>query len=498
MKDQGMRRAAGLLVQTMQGTVEGTRSDGVCAWRGLRYGQAPIGNLRFLPPQPPLSWPGIQRADRFGPASVQGNLAMTGGKVVPGRFEEDCLRLNIWSKAADGAGRPVMLWIHGGAFLIGSANLFDGAALARSGEIVVVTINYRLGVFGFVDLGGELGDARAPGNSGLRDMIAALRWVRENIAAFGGDPERVTIAGESAGSIAVGLLMHCAEARGLFHGAIMQSGAPPLIHDRRASRLAARAYLDQLGLHGASLEEAQAVSAERLLAAQAAVQKSLGGGIAASPFFDGDLLPADAQAAAEAETAPVPLLAGFNRDEIRLFEVLPGGVLHRGRTQIDQLIRDALGADAQAVLDAYPRRRSGNRALAGDLYMAMPTLHFAERQSRRAPTWFYRFDLGHPLLGAAHGLDLLYTWEFRGVLAALIRGGPDAGPWRRLGERMRRHWTLFVRDGHPGAEWPGFEEECRNTMLFGRNDGVAGDPQGARRAAWVGRDVATGAVTSLD
>ena len=488
---------ASLLVQTAQGMVEGAASDGVCAWRGIRYGRAPDGPRRFLPPQPPLSWPGVRPAHGFGPACVQGSMSMRGGKVVPGRFEEDCLRLNIWSKAADDAARPVMLWIHGGAFMIGSADLFDGAALARSGEIVVVTINYRLGVFGFVDLGGALGDARAPANCGLRDMIAALGWVRDNIAGFGGDPRRVTIAGESAGSIAVGLLMQCDEARGLFHGAIMQSGAPPLIHDRPASRLVAEAYLDRLGLRDGTLEDLQAVEPARLLAAQGAVQKALETGVAACPFFDGDLLAADARAAGEGPTAAVPLLAGHNRDEIRLLELLPGDLMHRQRPQLDHLIREGLGADAGAVLDAYPYHRAGNRALAGDLYMAMPTLHFAERQSALAPTWFYRFDFGHPLLGAAHGLELLYTWEFRGVLAAMIRGGPDAGPWRRLGIRMRRHWIQFVRDGHPGAHWPAFDRDRRTTMLFGRNDTLLDDPHGRQRAAWAGRDVATGALTSF-
>ena len=486
-----------LLVQTVQGTVEGRRSGGVCAWRGIRYGRPPIGALRFMPPLPPQPWSGVQQADRFGPASLQGSLAMTGGKVVAGRFEEDCLRLNIWSRAADGARRPVMLWVHGGAFLLGSANLFDGTDLAASGEIVVVTINYRLGVLGFVDFGVAVGDGRAPGNSGLRDMIAALAWVRDNIAAFGGDPDRVTIAGESAGSIAVGLLMQCEAARGLFHGAIMQSGAPALIHDRHASRMVAGAFLDQLGLQGASLEELQAVDPERLLAAQGAVQGLLEGGIAAAPFFDGDLLPADALAASRAGTAPVPLLAGFNGDEIRLFEVMPGAILHRRRPQLDQLIRDALGADAQALLDAYPDRRRGNRELASDLYMAMPTLHFAERHSRHAPTWLYRFDLGHPLLGAAHGLELLFVWKYRGVLAALLRGGPDIGARHRLAVQMRRHWTRFVREGQAGADWPAYDEKRRITMLFDRHSGPGFDPQGERRAAWAGQDVATGAATAF-
>ena len=488
---------ASLSVRTMQGVVEGRRSGGVCAWRGIRYARPPVGALRFLPPQPPQPWPGVQQADRFGPAALQGSIAMTGGKQVPGRFEEDCLRLNIWSQAADDARRPVMLWIHGGAFLLGSANLFDGTDLAASGEIVVVTINYRLGVLGFVDFGVAIGDARAPGNCGLRDMIAALGWVRDNIAAFGGDPDRVTIAGESAGSIAVGLLMQCTAARGLFHGAIMQSGAPALIHDRRASRMVAAAFLDQLGLQGGSLEDLQAVDPQRLLAAQAMVQNLLEGGIAAAPFFDGDLLPADALAASRTETAPVPLLAGFNRDEIRLFEVMPGDLMHRRRPQLDQLIRDALGGDAQAVLDAYPDRHRSNRELASDLYMAMPTLHFAERHSRTAPTWFYRFDLGHPLLGAAHGLELLFVWKFSGVLAALLRGGPDLGPRQRLAREMRRHWTRFVRDGKAGQDWPAYDEKRRITMLFDRLCSLVDDPQGARRIAWKGRDVATGAATAF-
>ena len=489
-----------LLVATAQGVVEGRRRHGVRSWRGMRYAAAPTGDRRFLPPQPPPHWSGVRQADRFGPGAPQRGLAPFGIPPSPERFHEDCLRLNVWSgdcEAPAGAGRPVLLWIHGGAFLIGSADLFDGSDLARSGEIVVVTLNYRLGVFGFVDFGAVLGDARLEGNAGLRDIIAALRWVRDNIRGFGGDPGRVTVAGQSAGSIAVSLLMQCEAARGLFHGAIMQSGASPLIHDRRVSRAVAAATLDRLGRHAASLEDLQAVDARHLLAAQAAVQRSLGGGIAAAPFFDGSLLPADAAAARESATAPVPLLAGFTREEIRLFELLPGGVLHRRRGQLERLIRSGLGAEAEAVLEAYPTHRAGTRDLASDLYMAMPTLHFAERHSRQAPTWLYRFDRAHPLLGAAHGLELLYLWQFHGRLAACLRGGREVGPRGHLAQRMRRHWTCFVRDGHPGADWQAYDEARRTTMLFDRADSLIDDPQGARRHAWAGRDVATGASTGL-
>ncbi len=489
-----------LLVATLQGIVEGRRRDGVRCWRGIRYAAAPTGAHRFLAPRPPPGWSGVRQADRFGPGAPQRGVAPFGLPPAPERFGEDCLRLNIWSTAQDpeaDALRPVLLWIHGGAFLIGSADLFDGADLARSGEILVVTINYRLGVLGFVDFGAVLGDPRLEGNAGLRDMIAALRWVRDNIRGFGGDPERVTIAGQSAGSIAVSLLMQCEAARGLFHGAIMQSGASPLIHDRRVSRMVAAAYLDRLGPHAASLEDLQAVEVRHLLAAQAAVQRSLGGGIAAAPFFDGSLLPADASAARETATAPVPLLAGFTREEIRLFELLPGGVLHRRRRQLERLIRTGLGRDAEAVLDAYPTRRAGTRDLASDLYMSMPTLNFAERHCRRAPTWLYRFDRAHPLLGAAHGLDLLYLWQFHGRLAACLRGGREIGTGGRLARRMRRHWTCFVRHGQPGADWPAYDEARRTTMLFDRDDSLIDDPQGARRRAWAGRDVATGASTGI-
>ena len=217
------------LVETRRGAVRGVGKDGLVLFRGLPYARPPIGPLRFRPPEPPEAWSGIRDATRFGSSAPQ-NGALIGPlmSLGIGRTGEDCLHLNIWTPAADGRRRPVMVWIHGGAFILGSGSqmLYDGAALARRGDVVVVTINYRLGALGFLRLRDRFGSRLpASGNEGLLDQIAALQWVRDEISSFGGDPGNVTIFGESAGAMSCATLLATPRAGGLFHRAILQSGA---------------------------------------------------------------------------------------------------------------------------------------------------------------------------------------------------------------------------------------------------------------------------------
>lgn len=479
------------VVAIAAGKVEGVALPGLRCWRGVPYARAG----RFEAPLPVAPWTGVRPAQAFGKQCPQ----LMGGKIKPGQFDsethgEDCLHLNIYVPDGGSPGpKPVMVWIHGGAFMAGSGDPYDGSALAREGDVVVVTINYRLGVLGFVNFGEALGLPQIPGNLGLRDQIAALEWVRDNIAAFGGDPGRVTIAGQSAGSLSVSLLMLAPAARGLFHGGIAQSGAVSLIHDRARSVQDASAFAAVLGLDQGSFERLRTMPLEDLFRAQARVGHEIGSGIPAAPWFDGDLLPATLAEAQRHAAAPVPLIAGATRDEIVLFSFTPGDVLPSTWDELEALLFAQLPRDhAERVLAAYPRSRKGRIALASDLTFLMPTRHFAERHAAIAPTWAYRFDYSHLVAGATHGLDLTLAWPFSGLKMALARGGPNLG-WRQmLGERMRADIAHFVRTGEAPADWPRYDAAARQVKVYDREDRIEAGPEAARVAAWAGRDVSPG------
>jgi para-nitrobenzyl esterase len=259
-----------VLVETRRGPVRGVAEGGLAVFRGLPFARPPVGPLRFRPPEPPEPWSGVRDAARFGPSASQ-NGALVGPLMSLGisRTGEDCLYLNVWTPAADRARRPVLVWIHGGAFVLGSGSqmLYDGATLARRGDVVVVTVNYRLGALGFLRLRDRFGERLpASGNEGLLDQVAALEWVRDEIAAFGGDPGNVTIFGESAGAMSCATLLGMPRARGLFHRAILQSGAANYLWPRAtASRIADQVLTD---LAVASPEDLRAAAPARLLAAQ--------------------------------------------------------------------------------------------------------------------------------------------------------------------------------------------------------------------------------------
>ncbi|QEI04493.1 carboxylesterase/lipase family protein [Pigmentiphaga aceris] len=471
------------------GAVRGIRTGQVSAWLGIPYAQPPVGTRRFLAPARARAWHDVRDARQFGQAAVQRHVAVVSKPFLGPSVGEDCLSLNIWSPAADGAKRPVMVWIHGGAFILGSARIYDGAQLAETGDMVVVTMNYRMGALGFVNFRGLTGDTRFASNPGLRDVMLALQWVRTNIEAFGGDPAQVTLAGSSAGSIMASLLMASDEAAQLFDGVILQSGTYDLVHSQEKSLAVAQAYLDVLEIQNGpdTLEKLQALDATKLLSAQAAVQRRLPGVLATVPWFDGELVPASIEAARSKTLRAMPMLAGVNRDETRMFELVPGpDLLPLKRDALTQFLRLHVGEESAAqVLALYPDQVAGNRQLATDLEFLMPTLQLAERHAEHSPTWLYRFDATHPMLGGAvHGLELSYLWNWTGALAMMARGGALTGDKAALAESMRAYWISFVRTGNPGTQWPAFNAVDRQTMVFDKVSQLVRDPDGARRAHW--------------
>jgi para-nitrobenzyl esterase len=283
--------------------------------------------------------------------------------------------------------------------------------------------------------------------------------------------------------------MLCERAWPLFRGAIMQSGAVSLIHGRELSRGIARRYAGILGLDPGDRETLRTMDLRTLFGAQGTVDKEYRNGLAAAPWFDGDLLPGSLDEALAHPAAPVPLLAGSTREEIRLFELMPGDILPTRWPDLESLLTRELGeAQASLILAAYPRSKAGRRALASDLAFAMPTRNFAERHACRHPTWFYRFDYSHPIAGPTHGLDLTLTWPMPSFRATLARGGRMRGRRAELGRRMVGHYAHFVSHGTPGPGWPEYRPDERAVMIFGLDDRVESDPDAARFVAWGGRD----------
>jgi para-nitrobenzyl esterase len=348
------------IVEVSSGRLEGIREDGVLVFRGIPFARPPLGPLRFEPPQPVEPWSGVRDATRFGPAAVQTKdlIGPTVGFDQPASAE-DSLTLNVWTPGTDGTRRPVLVWIHGGAFTIGSGSqrVFGSTTLARRGDAVIVTINYRLGALGFLRLSAtSLGrELTATGNEGLLDQVAALEWVRREIARFGGDPDNVTIFGESAGSISCSLLLTMPRARGLFHRAILQSGPPTLVAPPALSGRVAQVVLEKLGDAAGSAARLRELPVDAIRRAQAEVILELGletRGMPFRPCADGDLVPADPLAAiADGCAREVSVLVGTTRDEMKLFALLdPVSLTLDAATLLRRCERNLPGR-AQAWLD---------------------------------------------------------------------------------------------------------------------------------------------------
>jgi para-nitrobenzyl esterase len=496
-----MDQALSATVETAQGRLAGFSKDGVFRFNGVPFAKPPIGPLRWRMPEPAEPWTGVRDAARFGPIApqIQGaSEALLGGTA--GQKSEDCLYLNIWTPACDSAKRPVMVWIHGGAFLTGAGSVgtYNGKYLATRGDVVIVTINYRLGVFGFANLRDATdGLLPATGSEGIADQIAALKWVRENIAAFGGDPANVTIFGESAGGMSVGALLASPGARGLFHKAIPQSGAVDIGMARERSTKTARAFLDKLGVRPADAAKLMDAPWEKLLDAQKdTLADGASGNLAFGPTIDGEVLPKRGiQCVREGSAKGVAVMTGTTRDEWKLFTASAAKLRLMDAEKLSRMVAGVVGGERAAeLLEAYPDGSAFERwnAFMTDHSFTMPAIRLAEAQSAQGPSYLYRFDWNSTflggVLGSCHALELGFVFgTYNEKLAGAFFGtGAKA---EALAGAMMDSWLAFARSGDPSnatvGTWPRYDASARATMIFG--DGaprVVNDPNAARRKAW--------------
>ena len=501
------------IATTRQGRVEGEEVGGLAVFKGIPYAAPPVGARRWLAPQPPEPWSGVRSAKSFGGTAPQNTVVLDvlPAFVIKEPQREDCLYLNVWTPRADGARRPVLVWIHGGAFTIGSGaqSLYDGAALAKRGDVVVVTINYRLGALGFLRLA-ELTNGAIPstGNEGILDQVAALAWVRENIAAFGGDPENVTIFGESAGGMSVGTLLGLPGARGLFHKAIPQSGASSTANTRAKSVKIAEAFASKLGVGRG--DELRGATVEQILRAQAALAPAPGtvldpeiGAMPLQPVVDGEVQPRLAlESVAAGSASGVAVMIGSTLEEWKLF--LPGDPTNFTLTDDTVLrrVEERMGPAGRGVVDAYRKARSERgqpvtpmelwSALETDRIFRMPGLRVAETQGRHdSRVYSYLFDWRSPMmggvLGACHALELGFvfgTYNDPGM-ETFSGSGPAADA---LSERMMDAWLAFAKTGDPSTRasgrWAPYTAAERATALFGERCEIAHAPYEEERRAW--------------
>jgi para-nitrobenzyl esterase len=476
-------------VDIASGPIRGTESGGASVWKGVPYAAPPVGADRFRPPRPPEPWSTVRDALDYGPSCPQPSARPPGWAPEPS-LSEDCLYLNVWSPSADGAKRPVMVWIHGGGFAVGSGSwpLYDGAALARRGDVVVVTVNHRLGPFGYLHLGEVAGaEFAASGNNGMLDLVAVLRWVRDNAAVFGGDPGNVTIFGESGGGAKVSCLLAMPDARGLFHRAAIQSGPGLRVGSPDSADRSARALLDHLGITPETIEGLWSVSSAEILAATA--KMGTAGGMAGgfSPVLDGTVVPAHpVDALADGSAADVPVLIGCNQDEgagALPAELDEAGLRERlsgfEGAQIDEIVGTyrALFPEASA-LDVLSYATT-------DSSMRLGSTRLAEAKLRAGGTPVFTYFFTYAMQGrAGHGYEIAFVFD--NIVEPITRPSPSR---QRLADQMSGAWIAFARDGDPAhAEldpWPAYTVLERSTMVFRREGGtVESDPSAKARELW--------------
>ena len=489
------------VVETANGTLEGVQHDRHQAFLGVPFAAPPIADLRFLPPRPAEPWTGVRPAREFGNSAAQTDHP-TPGYAASNTRSEDCLYLNVYTPAVDGGARPVLLWIHGGGSThgTGSEPLFNGGPLAERGDVVVVTINYRLGALGYLYLGAHGGDewGAAP-NLAQLDQLQALHWVHEEIARFGGDPDNVTIFGQSAGAGSVNALLAMPSARPRFRRAIMQSGGGRDFDSTEVGARAAAAFLAHLGLDAADRSTLQSIPTEAILEAQAAVMP----GVRFRTVQDGEIIPESTVAqAARGDLAAIPILLGTNRDERKQFNAMTP----RDPMSDEDLLawtRDRLpsgaASEAERVIEVIRASRASRELPSNNLdvldaidtqEMRVHSTNLAATQRPHQPhTYAYFFEWESPArrgdLGACHSLELPFVW---GTLDAPFQDRfAGAGPAvERLSEQMMDAWIAFARTGNPGHEgigaWPAYDAADRATAVFGPDTRVENAPFEEERA----------------
>jgi para-nitrobenzyl esterase len=503
------------VVSVAQGRLRGVRRDDLWSFSGIPYGRAPVGALRWRPPLDAEGWDEVRDASTFGPIAPQ-SASVPGitSPADPGASEphsEDCLSLNVWTPelpasptSAPGTGRPVMVFIHGGGFTSGSGSVFlyRGGDLVRNGDAVVVTINYRLGALGFLGHRDLADPDGLVGNWGIQDQLAALRWVRDNIAAFGGDPGTVTVFGESAGGFSVATLLGMPAATGLFRRAIVQSGGAH-VHalaeaERSAERLAAA-----LGIASCTRESLERVPAAELVAATEEMGKRRPDpGMIPLPFLpvvDGVLLPDHPLAAvAKGAAAGIDLLIGTNRDELTLFGLGNPALMAFDEDGVTRWVANAVpDMPGTEVIDAYRSARQARGesieptaiwvAVGTDIVFRWPSLQLAAAHVARGSNAFvYLFDWESPafggILGSCHALELPFVFGAVSVPAVQVfsGGGPAV---ETLSAQMQRAWLAFAAAGDPSHDaigaWPAWDPTGRATMIFGPETRLEPAPRNA-------------------
>ena len=514
------------LVEIADGRLRGGHSRGALAFKGIPYAGSITGTARFREAPPVVPWTGIRDARHLGAPSLQ-KAKSTYGEQEPA-YAEDCLVLNVWTPAVkDGKKRPVMFYCHGGGFATGSAGSTaqDGARLAAVYDVVVVAINHRLGLLGYLYLG-ELGGAEwaTSGNQGMLDIVAALRWVKTNIAAFGGDPENVMIFGESGGGFKVGTLLAMPAAKGLFHKASIESGAALRRMPKDMATETARRVLKGLGIAPNELHKLADIPAEQILAIQLAAEQGQGpmtlpsdgapqpprdgrlhtagypmpGGY--GPVVDGTVLPADPfHPTASPLMADIPLIVGHNRHEATFFNMGRPETFTLDEAGLKTRLATEFAADAGKLLAVY--RGAYPKATPSELYIAIASARWfgaesataADRKSLQpAPVYRYRYDYesNYPIPGTTTTLKAGHATEIAAMFFNTDQPGLEgtgAGVVE-ASKHMSAFWTSFARDGKPSApgqpDWPRYTTAARPVMLINSTCHVGNDPEGAARKVW--------------
>ncbi len=498
-----------IVINTRLGALEGIYEDKQCVFKGIPYASPPVGDLRWLPPQPPKPWRGVRQAKEFGAIAPQNQLPgaeIMSNLIIDEPQSEDCLFLNIWTPGLDRARRPVMVWIHGGAFIIGSGSqtMYRKNTLVPRGNVVLVSINYRMGALGFMNLKEiTAGKIPATGCEGLMDQIAAIEWVRNNIEAFGGDPDSITIFGESAGGMSVGCLMGMPSARGKFHKGILESGAANTVSSLEEGAAVAGEFLNVLGLKSSDTRTLRSLTAEQLMSAQ----QKLGDIMRAKdnritpfqPVVDGSVMPElPLDAIKKGSASGVKTLAGTNLEEFKLFSLTePGLRIADEAGMIARLSGFIPAQHVSGVIAAYRkgRERRGEEtspaailgAIQTDLMFRIPVLRLVEAQCRNnQPAYNYLFTWKSPamggILGACHALEIGFV--FGNYDDTFCGTGPDADA---LSLRIQDAWVAFARTGDPSCESIGRWEPYgtrRATMILGKSCRLENAPYEEERSIW--------------
>jgi para-nitrobenzyl esterase len=501
------------IAETDAGKVKGLTREGVHIFKGVPYGASTAGRNRFMPPQPAVAWPGVRDTLDFGPSTPQrdpnaqqgsGAVSTLIGELSDRPESEDCLVLNVWTRGLrDGGKRPVMFWIHGGGFTAGSGSSpgYDGTNLCKRGDVVVVTINHRLNVTGFAYLGGVGGAEFAnTGNVGMLDIVQALRWVRDNIENFGGDPNRVLIFGESGGGRKVGTLLAMPDAKGLFHRAVIQSGPTIKVVSQEDANKVAELLLDELQVTRNDVRKLQEVPVDKLVTAYYAISRKhqlTHTTYGFAPVVEGKVLPQHPfHPQASALMADVPLIIGTNRTEMTLQLAGDLAAFKLDEAGLQTRAKGLLGDRAESVLAAY--RKAEPSATPSELFFLMisdrnycaPIMTIADRRAvlGKAPVHCYYFTWETPVQGgrlkSPHALEISFVFDNTEQSARFTGGGPRAAA---LAGKMSDAWIAFARSGDPNTaklpKWAAYTAAERATLVLNDASSIVNDPLGARRVA---------------